>query len=145
MAGAVGLIGIGLMGTALARRLLETGYRVIGFDITPERRDALRAMGGEPAASVAEVAAHCQRTLIAVMTTTQVEQVVEGKDGLIEAGDAKVSRIAMCTATCEPDRIEALAARAAARGFTFLDTCLLYTSDAADDLTRVDIGGGRVL
>src|ERR1019366_6949792 len=110
MAGAVGLIG--LMGTALARRLLDAGYRVIGFDITPARRDALRAMGGEPAASVAAVAAQCQRTLIAVMTTTQVEQVVEGKDGLIEAGDAKVSRIAMCTATCEPDRIEALAARA---------------------------------
>src|SRR5664279_783954 len=115
MAGVVGLIGIGLMGTALARRLLDAGYRVIGFDIAPARRDALRAMGGEPVASVAEVAARCQRTLIAVMTTTQVEQVVEGKDGLIEAGDAKLSRIAMCTATCEPDRIEALAARAAAR------------------------------
>jgi 3-hydroxyisobutyrate dehydrogenase-like beta-hydroxyacid dehydrogenase len=85
-------------------------------------------MGGEPAASVAGVAAQCQRTLIAVMTTTQVEQVVEGKDGLIEAGDAKVSRIAMCTATCEPDRIEALAARAAARGFTFLDTPVSGTS-----------------
>jgi 3-hydroxyisobutyrate dehydrogenase-like beta-hydroxyacid dehydrogenase len=128
MAGAVGLIGIGLMGTALARRLLDAGYRVIGFDIAPARRDALRAMGGEPAASVAEVAARCQRTLIAVMTTIQVEQVVEGKDGLIEAGDAKVSRIAMCTATCEPDRIEALVARAAARGFAFLDTPVSGTS-----------------
>src|SRR5476651_1063430 len=128
MAGAVGLIGIGLMGTALARRLLDAGYRVIGFDIAPARRDALRAMGGEPVASVAEVAARCQRTLIAVMTTTQVEQVVESKDGLIEAGDAKASRMAMCTATCEPDRIEALAARAAARGFAFLDTPVSGTS-----------------
>ena len=128
MAGVVGLIGIGLMGTALARRLLDAGYRVIGFDIAPARRDALRAMGGESAASVAEVAARCQRTLIAVMTTTQVEQVVEGKDGLIEAGDAKLSRIAMCSATCEPDRIEALAARAAARGFVFLDTPVSGTS-----------------
>jgi len=128
MAGAVGLIGIGLMGTALARRLLDAGYRVIGFDIAPARCDALRAMGGKPVESVAEVAARCQRTLIAVMTTTQVEEVVEGKDGLIEAGDAKISRIAMCTATCEPDRIEALAARAAARGFAFLDTPVSGTS-----------------
>jgi 3-hydroxyisobutyrate dehydrogenase-like beta-hydroxyacid dehydrogenase len=128
MAGVVGLIGIGLMGTALARRLLDAGYQVIGFDVAPARRDALRAMGGEPAESVAAVATLCRRTLIAVMTTTQVEQVVEGKDGLIEAGDPKVSRIAMCTATCEPDRIEALAARAAARGFTFLDTPVSGTS-----------------
>jgi 3-hydroxyisobutyrate dehydrogenase len=128
MAGAVGLIGIGLMGTALARRLLDAGYQVIGFDVAPARRDALRAIGGEPVESVAAVAGRCQRTLIAVMTTTQVEQVVEGKDGLIEAGDAKTPRIAMCTATCEPDRIEALAARAAARGFTFLDTPVSGTS-----------------
>jgi putative dehydrogenase len=128
MAGAVGLIGIGLMGTALARRLLDAGYRVIGFDIAPARRDALRVVGGEPVESVAEVAARCQRTLIAVMTTAQVEQVVEGKGGLIEAGDAKLSRMAMCTATCEPERIEALAARAVARGFAFLDTPVSGTS-----------------
>jgi len=128
MAGAVGLIGIGLMGTALACRLLDAGYRVIGFDIAPARRDALRAMGGEPVESVAEVAARCQRTLIAVMTTAQVEQVVEGKDGLIEAGDAKLSRVAMCAATCEPERIEALAARAAALGLAFLDTPVSGTS-----------------
>ena len=128
MAGVVGLIGIGLMGTALARRLLDAGYRVVGFDIAPARRDALRSMGGEPAESVAEVAARCQRYLIAVMTVAQVEQVVEGKGGLIEVGDAKYSRVAMCTATCEPDRIEALAARAAARNFTFLDTPVSGTS-----------------
>jgi 3-hydroxyisobutyrate dehydrogenase len=128
MAGTVGLVGIGLMGSALARRLLDAGYQVIGFDIDAARRDALREMGGEPAASVAEVANRCQRTLIAVMTTTQVEQVVEGKDGLIEAGDGKLSRMAMCTATCEPDRIEALAARAAARKFIFLDTPVSGTS-----------------
>ena len=128
MAGVVGLIGIGLMGTALARRLLDAGYRVVGFDIAPARRDGLRAMGGEPVESVAEVAAPCQRYLIAVMTVAQVEQVVEGMGGLIETGDAKHSRVAMCTATCEPDRIEALAARAAARGFTFLDTPVSGTS-----------------
>ncbi len=128
MAGVVGLIGIGLMGTALARRLLDAGYRVVGFDIAPARRDALLAMGGEPAESVAEVAARCRRYLIAVMTVAQVEQVVEGKGGLIETGEPKHSRVAMCTATCEPDRIEALAARAAARNFTFLDTPVSGTS-----------------
>jgi 3-hydroxyisobutyrate dehydrogenase-like beta-hydroxyacid dehydrogenase len=43
MAGAVGLIGIGLMGTALARRLLDAGYRVIGFDIASARRGVKRS------------------------------------------------------------------------------------------------------
>ncbi len=48
VADAVGLIGIGLMGTALARRLLDAGYPVVGFDVAAARRDELRRMGGEP-------------------------------------------------------------------------------------------------
>ena len=36
----VGLIGLGLMGTALAERLIACGYRVVGFDIREERRAA---------------------------------------------------------------------------------------------------------
>ena len=124
----VGLVGIGLMGTALARRLIDAGYHVVGFDVDPARRDALAALGGEPAGSVAEVARRASITLIAVMTTAQVEDVVEGKGGLIESANGGTPHIALCTSTCEPDRIEALAARAAARGFTFLDAPVSGTS-----------------
>jgi len=128
VAGDVGLIGIGLMGTVLAHRLLDAGYRVIGFDIAAPRREELKRVGGEPVESVAEMARRCQIYLIAVMTIGQVEDVVEGKGGLIEAGDAKTPRIALCTSTCDPDRIETLAARAAARGLAFLDTPVSGTS-----------------
>ena len=128
MTKAVGLIGIGLMGTALARRLLDSGYQVVGFDVDPAKRAALETMGGETAASVAEVAERCQRSLIAVMTIGQVEQVVEGPGGLLDAGTIGAPGIAMCTSTCEPDRIEALAVRTAARGLAFLDTPVSGTS-----------------
>lgn len=127
MSGVVGLIGIGLMGSVFARRLLAAGYRVVGFDIAPTRREDLRKFGGEPVDSVAEVARRAQIYLISVMTIAQVEEVVEGKGGLIESGEG-AQRIALCTSTCEPERIEALAARAAARGFTFLDTPVSGTS-----------------
>ncbi len=116
MATPVGLIGIGLLGTALARRLIDSGFGVIGFDVAAERREALRQMGGEPAASIAEVARQCEQVLIAVLTMDQVEEVV---DGLLAAGTA---RLALCASTGEPDRIEALSARAAARGLVLLDT-----------------------
>jgi putative dehydrogenase len=56
-----------------------------------------------------------------------VEQVVEGPGGLLDSGSAE-TRVAMCTSTCEPDRIEALAGRAAARGLAFLDTPVSGTS-----------------
>jgi putative dehydrogenase len=128
VSGVVGLIGIGLMGTAFTRRLLAAGFKVVGFDVAPARREELRKLGGEPVDSVADVARRAQRYLISVMTIGQVEEVVEGKGGLIEAGDQKAERIAFCTSTCEPDRVAGLAARAAARGFTFLDTPVSGTS-----------------
>jgi 3-hydroxyisobutyrate dehydrogenase len=124
----VGLIGIGLMGSALARRLLGAGFKVVGFDVDAGKRAELQKLGGEPVDSVADVARRSPHTLIAVMTMAQVEQVVEGPNGLIQAGDAKAPRIAMCTSTCEPDRIESLAARAALRGLAFLDTPVSGTS-----------------
>jgi 3-hydroxyisobutyrate dehydrogenase-like beta-hydroxyacid dehydrogenase len=62
------------------------------------------------------------------MTIAQVEEVVEGPDGIIAAGDGAVSRIVLCASTCQPDRIEALAVRGAARGLIFLDTPVSGTS-----------------
>ena len=52
---AVGLIGLGLMGSALADRLLGAGQRVIGWDIEAERRAALRERRGDGARDAQEV------------------------------------------------------------------------------------------
>lgn len=124
----VGVIGLGLMGSSLSKRLLEAGFNVVGFDVDAGKRAELKKLGGEPAGSIAEVARRCPQVLIAVMTMAQVEQVVEGPGGLIEAGDPKTQRIAMCTSTCDPAGIEGLTARAAKRGLAFLDTPVSGTS-----------------
>ncbi len=128
MSGTVGLVGIGLMGTALARRLLDAGYQVVGFDVEAARRGELARMGGDPVDSVAAVARRAPLTLIAVMTIAQVEEVVEGKGGLIESAGAGTQPMALCASTCDPGRIEALAERAMQRGYTFLDTPVSGTS-----------------
>jgi putative dehydrogenase len=41
----VGIIGLGIMGGAMARNLVERGWEVIGFDTDPSRRNALAAIG----------------------------------------------------------------------------------------------------
>lgn len=128
MADTVGLIGIGLLGTALARRLLDAGYHVVGFDVAAARREEFGRMRGEPVESVAEVARRCSTILIAVMTIAQVEEVIEGSGGVLEAGPAHSPGIALCVSTCDPHRIESLAARAARRGLAFLDTPVSGTS-----------------
>jgi 3-hydroxyisobutyrate dehydrogenase-like beta-hydroxyacid dehydrogenase len=111
----VGLIGLGLMGQALATRLIPAGFRVLGFDIDAAKGTKLTAMGGE-SASLADVA-KCGTVLLAVFTTDQVEDVTENT--LVPAAGS--GKIVLCTSTCDPDRIAALATRVAAKGIRFLE------------------------
>ncbi|HYL25578.1 MAG TPA: NAD(P)-dependent oxidoreductase [Burkholderiales bacterium] len=53
---AIGVIGLGTMGSAMAANLTRAGYRVYGYDIVAARRAALKKAGGTPQASIARVA-----------------------------------------------------------------------------------------
>jgi putative dehydrogenase len=52
----VGIVGLGIMGSAIARNLVERGWHVIGFDIDAKRRDELARAGVTIAADVTQVA-----------------------------------------------------------------------------------------
>lgn len=52
----VGIVGVGIMGSAIARNLIAAKTQVIGFDVAVSRRDELVAVGGTAARSAAEVA-----------------------------------------------------------------------------------------
>lgn len=54
--GTVGVVGLGIMGGAFARNLVESGWRVLGYDIDPSRRRALAKAGVEIAPDVATLA-----------------------------------------------------------------------------------------
>jgi 3-hydroxyisobutyrate dehydrogenase-like beta-hydroxyacid dehydrogenase len=125
---AVGIVGLGLIGTSLAKRLLAAGFHVHGYDIDPERGGVLQRLGGTPEASLPELAARCRTILIAVLSTDQVESVVEGGGA---GGPMRLSdgHTVICTSTCDPDRIAALAERVAARGVRFLEVPLSGNSD----------------
>src|SRR5262245_6675091 len=114
----VGLIGLGLMGEALALRLVA-GMRVVGFDIDPARAARLAELGGEAATSVADVARRCDPIVLAVFDTDQVEAVVEAE--LLPALGDGSGKIVLCTSTCDPHRIAALGQRVAQRGLAFLE------------------------
>ena len=54
--GTVGVIGLGIMGGSFARNLVESGWRVLGYDLDPKRRRALARVGVEITADVAALA-----------------------------------------------------------------------------------------
>ena len=70
----IGIAGLGLLGSALAHRLIQAGYSPKGYDIDPDKIAALAKAGGI-AATLDEVA-HCDVVLLAVFDTSQVEDVV---------------------------------------------------------------------
>ena len=132
---AVGVIGLGLMGEVYARRLIAAGFSVIGFDIDPAKNEQLAQIGG-CVGSLAEIAEKCDPIVLAVFNTEQVEDVVE-RD-LLRAATGK---IVLCTSTCDPDRIAALAARVGGR-LRFLETPVSGTSEQVRQGDGVGLIGG---
>jgi 3-hydroxyisobutyrate dehydrogenase-like beta-hydroxyacid dehydrogenase len=113
---AIGLLGIGLVGRAVARRLLDAGFTVVGYAPSIASREALRDLGGRTVDSVADVGLACGRVVLAVFNTSQVEEVVEGEGGLLSiAPPVGESRVVINLSTCEPERIIALNVRTRGR------------------------------
>jgi L-threonate 2-dehydrogenase len=56
----VGVIGLGIMGSAMSANLLKAGFAVHGYDVVAAQRSALKQAGGHPAACAAEVAEQAQ-------------------------------------------------------------------------------------
>jgi 3-hydroxyisobutyrate dehydrogenase-like beta-hydroxyacid dehydrogenase len=139
---AVGVIGTGLMGAACIERLKGAGLEIVAYDVDEAKRAAAAKLGAQAAGSVAEVARQCEMIVLCVFTTEQVEQVVEGKGGIGEAAGGP-SRIAICTSTCDPDRLAALAPRAEARGVHFLEVPISGTSRQVADGAGVGLIGGE--
>ncbi|MEA3193585.1 MAG: hypothetical protein QOD26_1918 [Betaproteobacteria bacterium] len=51
----IGVIGLGIMGSAMAGNLAKAGFQVQGYDVLPARRSALKKAGGKPVASLAQI------------------------------------------------------------------------------------------
>jgi 3-hydroxyisobutyrate dehydrogenase-like beta-hydroxyacid dehydrogenase len=136
----IGIFGLGLMGSALAYRLIGAGYGVVGFDIDPEKLRSLEKLGGAAAASAADVAHQCDVLFLAVFDTEQVEDLVE-RD-LLPAIGAGSGKILLCASTCDPDRIAALAERIASQGLHLLETPISGTSEQVRQGRGVALVGG---
>jgi putative dehydrogenase len=136
----VGLIGVGLMGEAFAQRLIGAGLRVIGYDIDPAKTTRLATLGGQPAASISDVAKQCDPILLAVFSTDEIEQVVEAE--ILPALGENSGKVVLCASTCDPDRVATLGARVAKRGLTFLETPVSGTSEQVRRGEGVGLIGG---
>jgi len=80
----VGVVGLGNMGSGLAKNLLNAGFVVRGWDLIPEKVKAVEAMGGIGCESPAAVGEETEAVFIMVMNGDQVRDVIFGEDGLVK-------------------------------------------------------------
>jgi len=136
----VGLIGVGLLGQALAHRLVGAGFAVHGYDVDAAKTAKLSELGGKGVAAIADIAKACDPIVLAVFSTDQVEAVVERE--LLPALGEKSGPIVLCASTCDPDRIAALGEKVAARRLRLLDTPVSGSSGQVSRGEGVGLIGG---
>jgi putative dehydrogenase len=136
----VGVIGVGLLGQALAHRLLGAGLEVMGFDVDSAKTAKLAELGGRAAVSIADIAKRCEPIVLAVFSTDQVEQVIEGE--LLPALGERSGKVVLCASTCDPDRIASLGERVSARGLRLLETPISGASGQVSRGEGVGLIGG---
>lgn len=111
----VGIAGTGRMGTAFARRLIETGHTVLVWNRTPARTADAAKAGAGVVSSLAALAA-ADTILISLTDARAVEAVV---DGLLAAGIS--GRLVVDMSTMLPDQTRPIAAKVVAAGADFID------------------------
>jgi putative dehydrogenase len=115
----VGVIGVGNMGGAMARRLLDGGYRVGVRDLRPEAEAALVQAGAQQAADGADLARRCPLLIVAVIDAAQCDDVLFGRGGASEAWQAGTT-VMLCP-TIAPHDVERIAGRLQACGVHCID------------------------
>ena len=137
----IGIVGLGLLGHAVASRLVAAGYRVAGFDLLPERIDALKRLGGAPATSVAALAKDADAICTVLPSLAAVESAVLGADGIASAARPGTTVVQM--STISPVLTERLARELTARGLEFLDCPVSGTSGMVERGQGVIFVGGE--
>ncbi len=116
----IGFVGLGVLGAAMARRLLVCGYRVVAWNRSPERLALVTAHGAVARQRPADVAADCDIVMLCVLDGTAVRDVCFGPGGIAEARGGATALIDF--STVPPEFTVDLAARLkAAAGVEWID------------------------
>jgi L-threonate 2-dehydrogenase len=120
----VGLIGLGAMGSGMAKSLRRAGHAVHVYDVRGEVARAFAKDGGVACESLAQLGAACDVVVSVVVNAAQTEAVLFGADGANNEGCAAAMKpgsvFVMCS-TVDPNWSMALEKRLAALGILYVD------------------------
>jgi 3-hydroxyisobutyrate dehydrogenase-like beta-hydroxyacid dehydrogenase len=133
----IGIVGVGNMGSAIARSILRSGFDLHAYDHKPEPLAELVGLGGKAASSTAGLAAATDVISIVVVNDEQVREV-----GQIILDHAKPGTVVLVHSTVRPSTIVDLAAEASERGIQVLDVSVNGGNEkAVRGLLTLMVGG----
>ncbi len=131
----VGIIGLGVMGSAMSRHIIAAGHEVVGFDIDPTRRGEFP---GSAVQSIADVARQAQMVLLSLPSSEALAQVAAEL-----AISASPGSVAVEMGTLPLADKEAAHALLASSGIDLLDAPVSGTGLQAADATLVVYSSGE--
>lgn len=127
MTARIGFIGLGNMGGRIARRLVDGGRQVFGYDLSPS---AALTAGAVATGTIADVVASSDIVFLSLPDSRVVERVVLGDGGLAES--VRDGQIVVDLSTAAPESTRGIAARLAESGAAYLDAGVSGGAAAAE-------------
>lgn len=138
---AVGFIGLGIMGAAMARRLVEAGHGVTVYNRTASKTAPLVQCGARPAATPRQCAQQANVVFSIVTDAPDVEEVLLGPQGA--ALGARPGTLFVDMSTIDPEAARRIGRRLRERGLGFLDAPVTGGDVGAREGTLSILAGGE--
>jgi 3-hydroxyisobutyrate dehydrogenase-like beta-hydroxyacid dehydrogenase len=136
----LGFIGIGFMGHPIARRLLESGFRLMAYDRDATKAEELIQYGGTVAHSVAELSSRCNVVLTCLPNDQAVLDIYRGSDGVF--ANVRSGSLVIDMSTVYPDTSQVLSKMGSPHGVEVLDVTISGSTPVAEKGLLILFGGG---
>lgn len=136
----VAFIGLGQMGSPMARNLIKHGHQLHVFDTNPGAVAALAALGATPCGNAGQAAEGAEFVITMLPNGELVHDVLFGNDGVCSRLSPDALVIDM--STIHPLQTDRLAQQMQAKGYGFMDAPVGRTSDHAQVGTLLILAGG---
>jgi 3-hydroxyisobutyrate dehydrogenase len=137
----LGFVGIGYMGRPVARRLLESGFKLTAYDRNHSKAEELIQYGGTAAQSVAELSSSCNVVLSCLPTEEAVLSIYRGPEGVF--ANARRGTRVIDLSTVYPETSQELSRLGAERGVEVLDVTMSGSTPIAEKGLLTLFGGGK--
>lgn len=137
----IGFIGLGIMGKPMSRNLMKAGHELVVHDVRPEPVEELVREGAARGGSPREVAARTEIVITMLPDGPEVEQVILGRDGVLEA--ARAGLIVVDMSSISPVVARKVGEECARRGVEFLDAPVSGGEPGAINATLAIMVGGE--